>query len=304
MTGLRCPNCGFYNLSARAKCARCGKSLPELPPDQRNSFPEDEASASGSAITGEVITQTTRVSPEVPGEAPAAPAKELEPEAVNGSETGAVLEPEPAPAAEAQDLPEPEILPEPEPAPEEPLVSQDATVPTEYVTEVPSFDQSGSSKLEADREAGDLSSFFKDVKQKPEPVREEPAGEGSEVQVGVEESEESLSRIGLAKEEAGTPSFKPDFNKPLFPDFGEGSGEKGDLESSESAVSAPTQAGKARIFFGGLMDLLVYLAIAAALVLAGQWASGIFAADFGRLELLRFFGLRQTARNTAAHIFD
>ena len=102
MTGLRCPNCGFYNLSARAKCARCGKALPEVPPDQKNIFPEDEASGSGSmsAITGEVITQTTRVSPEARGEEPAAPAAEPEATAGSVSETGAVLEPEPAPEPE------------------------------------------------------------------------------------------------------------------------------------------------------------------------------------------------------------
>ena len=56
MTGLRCPNCGFYNLSARTKCARCGKPLPDITeqPQSQNLFEEkpDEASASDSMPAG------------------------------------------------------------------------------------------------------------------------------------------------------------------------------------------------------------------------------------------------------------
>jgi len=316
MTGLRCPNCGFYNLSARAKCARCGKSLPELPPDQKVVFPEDEASASGSGsfYNAEIISQTgeglePKEEPKKNSllkEAEQAGAGEETPVIIREAEI--VLEPEarekPAPLE-----PEPAPVPVPEPAPEASAsksgsvmegeviteatgIPRDAPVPAEDAPEVPSFDESAASKVESEADLGALSSFFKDVKKKLEPIPEEPAEEASQVKFksGPAEAEESLSRIGIEKGEESEPSFKPDFEEPLFPQFGADAGEQRS-ESSESAVSAPSVPGKSRVVFAGIIDLIFYGIIAGLFAFAGQWASGISVSRLSISERFWPFGI-------------
>ena len=76
MTGLRCPNCGFYNLSARSKCARCGKPLPEIgaEPKPADLFEPEKAEATGSeslpkkdpAAAAEPTTTVTTPQPAAP----------------------------------------------------------------------------------------------------------------------------------------------------------------------------------------------------------------------------------------------
>lgn len=169
MTGLRCSNCGFYNLSARSKCARCGKPLPvidgESKPEPLLEIQEDNtgagslpaaepvtATGSGSAIVAELISESEDL-PEVVPEIPEAQAAK--------------------PEAEEFDLAK---LTE-----EEPGLKPKEMSP---VPEVPSFDDSAAGKIGTEAELGELSQFFKDAKRKapgpdtaPPPAKTAPGPE-------------------------------------------------------------------------------------------------------------------------------
>jgi len=392
MTGLRCPNCGFYNLSARAKCARCGKALPQIPRDQKDAIPFDEATGSDSLLKEDIISQTG-----VPPKAPEPPKKSTllqdaekakqtklawEVEISDKSEAGKPAQtprpasepipastpaepvpkpstPEPIPETEltvtaeqtgptkSAPILEPEIIPESgdssrgavsqEPASLEPspdtksaleeipekgieskvgsvitgeVILEQSQSRTEKVAamqteaepkpiepELPSFDESAASKVEPAADLGELSSFWKESRKKgktlEEELKEEPAEEASEIKFkeGFEQAEASLSQIGLSKEEPSGPSFKPDFEKPLFPQFGAESGDKSTYESSESAVSSPSYPGKARIIFAGLIDLIIYIVIYSLFFLASEWAGGVSVSDLKPSEMLLRFGV-------------
>lgn len=342
MTGLRCPNCGFYNLSVRAKCARCGKPLPELTAEQKE-IPFDEASESGevsiispSEEAKKVETSDKKVQ-EVKGsdeegasvrwEIPKPEASSLlrdekfpsrkplestesgvktkpslEPEIMvqveesRDTQSGSILEAEiisssqelsPADTASKEDKISLEKISE------QGIESRVGSVLTGEVIldrtqdsgtssrekssepELPSFDESVATKVEISAELGELSSFFQGIKKKPEVQESEAGDDMSQVRLKEEAgTEESLSQIGIVKEETSGPSFKPDFDKPLFSQFGEESEEKQAIESSESAVSAPSVPGRTRFLLGGVIDLLVYLLIGFLFILAGEWASG------------------------------
>ncbi len=352
---MRCPHCGFFNLTARAKCARCGKSLPEIPAGQKDMFPEDETTGSGSVLPADLISQTgeslkpkeemKKVS--LLEEAEKAEAGEETPVVVRTEEIALLpdapekpemieaeplpLPPSPEPAEEFSSykpvILEEEVAPRPGPAskPTAPVrkksfferefgegsgsksgsiiegevitqatgISKEAPVPIEYEPELPSFDEAAASKSRPRADLGDLSNFFKGEKKTPEPVQEEPAAEGSELRLNKEseESEESLSRIGIEKEEGNGASFKPDFEEPRFPQFGADSAESSAAESSESAVASPAIPGKSRIVFAGMFDLLIYMGIAALFGLAGQWASGIPFSSLSLSEQVWPFGI-------------
>jgi len=293
MTGLRCPNCGFYNLSARTKCARCGKPLPEISEEQKpQSLFEDEqssATGSGSISKSEPGAKTGSGSmprPEPPADA--APASTITGEVVadSGEPLEAVIEqsaPEAQPAGPGQEEPE-KIKP---------------TVP-----EMPSFDDSAASRVSTEAELGELSEFFKEARKKPqaapaapgepkpsarevskpspgrgrEPLvnKERPAEEASEVRMeaGPERAEDSMSQIRIQSGETSHPSdFKPNFDQPLFPDL-EAEAAAEARSDSDSAVSRPLNAGILTVALAGFIDLAVYFVMAAAFSLAGSLASG------------------------------
>ena len=179
MTGLRCPNCGFYNLSARSKCARCGKALPEISeqPSTKSLFEEEQDKATGSgsipkapsAPAAKIAAEPGVASgsmPKISAPPPAAPQKGEAgagtgsgaiPKAATGPDTfsGSVITAEVVETT-AGNKQAPKVEPRPEPAAKMPAVP-----------EVPSFDDSAASKVGTEAELGELSEFFKDAKQKP-----------------------------------------------------------------------------------------------------------------------------------------
>lgn len=260
MTGMRCPNCGFYNLSARSKCARCGKPLPELDSGSENLFDqetgEQTSEGSGSIKEAEIVsTSEARMDTEP---------KEFEPELTAG---------EKAP---------------PKPAPEVPSFDE-----SKSVKELPSFDDSAVSKMSAESELGALSQFFKSVKKKVEPeVSREPveeisfAGEKSKEEPVSEEA--SLSQIEIKPEPSTGSDFKPGFEEPLFPEFG-ASVSKAEKSESESAISSPFEPSLVRIILAGLIDFIFYLIISSGFIFMGKWASGLDFSSLSNSEIFHLF---------------
>jgi len=260
MTGMRCPNCGFYNLSARSKCARCGKPLPELESGAENLFDqklgEETGEGSGSIKEAEIVsTSSARMDTEP---------KEFEPELTAGGK-------------------EP-----PKPVPEVPSFDE-----SKSVKELPSFDDSAVSKLSAESELGALSQFFKSVKKKVEPeVIKEPkeeinfAGEQSKQEPVSEEA--SLSQIEIKAEASTGSDFKPGFEEPLFPEFG-ASVSKAEKSETESAVSSPFEPTWGRRAMAGLIDFIIYLIISLGFIFIGKWASGLDFSSLSNWEIFRLF---------------
>lgn len=201
MTGLRCPNCGFYNLSARSKCARCGKPLPDAVEHAKaqDLFDENSESGAGSesiplepAAAAQTPSQVEIESVSVSTEPPAPPAQpECEPGTGSVSMPKKVAAPGPKPEAapaedsgtmpksptssgslitgvvvETKDLSQVKKK-DTEPSEAGPEPAEAEPLPRRIIPEVPSFDDSAVSKVGTEAELGELSEFFKDAKKKP-----------------------------------------------------------------------------------------------------------------------------------------
>jgi uncharacterized RDD family membrane protein YckC len=91
-----------------------------------------------------------------------------------------------------------------------------------------------------------------------------------------EEAEDSVSQIKIKSVDTSHPSeFNPNFNQPVFPDFGSGSSGEVEKSDSDSAISRPFEADKSKVIISGVADLVIYALIAAVFVAAGSLAGAV-----------------------------